>query len=162
MTDVPPRAELLLAQEVPDDLAEELVAALTALGAPPARTRRTIGHRGVADIPWAVLVSLPLQAFLGGLGAEAMKDAYASFKGLVRKVARPASPAPDGLGEAREARPLLLQDPVGGLGVVLEADLPAEAYERLVGLDLTAFSAGPLHYDRAQGRWRSVLDEAAG
>ncbi|MEV0126016.1 hypothetical protein AB0I16_31480 [Streptomyces sp. NPDC050703] len=162
MTDVPPRAELILGQEVPDGLAEELVAALTGLGAPPARTRRAVDHRGVEDIPWMVLVSLPLQAFLGGLGAEAVKDAYASFKGLVRKVARPASSAPGALGEAHEARPLLLQDPVGGLSIVLEADLPAEAYERLAGLDLTAFSVGPLHYDRAQGRWRSVLDEAAG
>ncbi|WP_369216954.1 hypothetical protein [Streptomyces flavofungini] len=157
MTDVPPRAELLLDQEVPDDLAEELVAALAGLGAPPVRVRRTLGHRGAADVPWLVLASLPLQAFLSGLGAEAVKDAYAAFKGLVRKLARPASPDDPG-----EARPLLLQDPVGGLSIVLEADLPAEAYERLVGLDLTAFSTGPLHYDRAQGRWRSILDEAAG
>ncbi|WP_447040680.1 hypothetical protein [Streptomyces sp. DSM 118878] len=162
MTDVPLRAELLLDPQVPDDLAEELVAALTGLGAPPVRIRRAIDHRGGAEIPWVILVSLPLHAFLSGLGAEAVKDAYTAFKGLVRKLARPASPAPGALGEACEARPLLLQDPAGGLSIVLEADLPAEAYERLVGLDLTAYSVGPLHYDRAQGRWRSLLDEAAG
>ncbi|CAM5649961.1 hypothetical protein SALBM135S_01856 [Streptomyces alboniger] len=50
-----------------------------------------------------VLASLPLQAFLSGLGAEAVKDAYTAFKGLVRKLARPASSAPGTLGEAHEA-----------------------------------------------------------
>ncbi|QEU91087.1 hypothetical protein [Streptomyces kanamyceticus] len=162
MTDAPPRAELLLDQEVPDGLRRELVAALDALGAPPARVRRTLDHRGAADIPWIVLVSLPLQAFLSGLGAEAVKDAYEAFKGVVRKAARPAEPAPGALGAARPARPLVLRDQATGLDVVLEPDLPAEAYDRLVGLDLTEFAVGPLHYDRALGRWRSVLDEATG
>ncbi|MFE0178107.1 hypothetical protein ACFWZ2_37940 [Streptomyces sp. NPDC059002] len=162
MTDAPPRAELLLDQEVPEDLRQELVAALGALGAPPVRVRRTLDHRGAADIPWIVLAALPLQAFLTGLGAEAVKDAYEAFKGVVRKVARPSAPAPGALGEARPARPLVLRDQTTGLDVVLEPDLPAEAYDRLVGLDLASFGAGPLHYDRAQGRWRSILDEAAG
>ncbi|MGV9877809.1 hypothetical protein [Streptomyces sp. NPDC003006] len=156
MTDAPLRAELLLDREVPEDLSQELVAALDGLGAPPVRVRRALAHRGVADIPWIVLASLPLQAFLSGLGSEAVKDAYAAFKTVVRRTARPGA----GAGEA--ARPLVLQDPSGGLSIVLEPDLPAEAYESLVALDLTEFTVGPLHYDRAQGRWRSFLDEAAG
>lgn len=159
---VTPRAELLLDREVPEDLRQELVAAFDRLGAPPVRVRRTLDHRGAADIPWIVLASLPLQAFLSGLGAEAVKDAYDAFKGVVRRVARPASPAPGTLGDAREARPMVLRDAVTGLDVVLEPDLPSEAYETLTALDLTEFAVGPLHYDRAQGRWRSVLDEAAG
>ncbi|MEV5977644.1 hypothetical protein [Streptomyces sp. NPDC052114] len=162
MTDAPPRAELLLGREVPDELREELVAAFAGLGVPPARVRRVVEHRGAADIPWIVLASLPLQAFLSGLGAEAVRDAYEAFKGVVRRTARPASPAPGTLGEDREARPLVLQDAATGLTVLLETDLPAEAYESLAALDLTRFAVGPLHYDRAQGRWRSVLDEAAG
>jgi hypothetical protein len=36
--------------------------------------------------------------------------------------------------------------------VVLEADLPAEAYEALVALDLSVFRQGPVHYDRQRGR----------
>ncbi|WP_030787830.1 hypothetical protein [Streptomyces sp. NRRL S-920] len=156
MPDAPPRAELLLDRDVPEDIGRELAAVLDRLGAPPVRVRRTLVHRGAADIPWIVLASLPLQAFLSGLGAEAVKDAYAAFKGVVRNIARPGSPA------GAEARPLVLQDPAGGLSIVLEPDLPAEAYESLVGLDLAEFAVGPLHYDRAQGRWRSVLDEAAG
>ncbi|MEU6124437.1 hypothetical protein [Streptomyces sp. NPDC047123] len=162
MTDAPLPAELLLDREVPDDLCRELVAAFEGLGAPPVRVRRTMDHRGPADIPWIVLASLPLQAFLSGLGAEAVKDAYETFKGVVRRITRPASPAPGTLGEARQARPMVLRDVATGLDVVLEPGLPAEAYEQLTALDLTVFAVGPLHYDRAQSRWRSVLDEAAG
>ena len=54
---------------------------------------------------------------------------------------------------------LVLQDAVARLQVVLEADLPAEAYQALVALDLSAFQQGPVHYDRQRGRWRSELDE---
>ncbi|MEU6992690.1 hypothetical protein ABZ953_18800 [Streptomyces sp. NPDC046465] len=156
MTDAPLRAELLLDREVPEDLRRELVAAFDGLGAAPVRVRRTLDHRGAADIQWIVLVSLPLQSFLSGLGAEAVKDAYDTFKGVVRRTARPAAPT------AGPARPIVLQDAATGLDVVLEPDLPAEAYALLAALDLAEFTVGPLHFDRAQGRWRSVLDEAAG
>ncbi|MEU6822540.1 hypothetical protein ABZ921_18090 [Streptomyces atriruber] len=162
MTDAPLRAELLLDREVPEELRRELVAAFGGLGAPPVRVRQTVEHRGAADIPWIVLVSLPLQAFLSGLGAEAVKDAYGAFKGVVRKTARPASPEPGAPDEARTARPIVLQDAATGLDIVLEPDLPAEAYERLTVLDLTEFAVGPVHYDRDRSRWRSVLDEAVG
>jgi hypothetical protein len=54
---------------------------------------------------------------------------------------------------------LVLQDAATQLRVVLEADLPAEAYQALVALDLSAFGQGPVHYDRHQRRWRSELDE---
>jgi hypothetical protein len=42
--------------------------------------------------------------------------------------------------------------------VVLEADLPIEAYQALVALDLLAFRQGPVHYDRQRGTWRSELN----
>jgi hypothetical protein len=48
------------------------------------------------------------------------------------------------------------------LKIIIEGDLPAEAISRLVALDLRQFRIGPLHYDKAAGRWRSELDEAAG
>ncbi|MEI5097914.1 hypothetical protein RB200_03720 [Streptomyces sp. PmtG] len=152
MPDAPLRAEVLLDQDVPDDLGHELVAALGGLGVRTARVRRAVGHRGAGDVPWLVLASLPLQAFLSGLGAEAVRDAYGSFKAAVRRSAR---------RDGATTRPLVLRDDRSGLSVVLEPDLPPEAYEQLLGLDLTAFRVGPLHYDRQQARWRSELDEAA-
>lgn len=157
MTDAPLPAELLLDRDASDDLRRELVSALEGLGVHTARVRRAVDHRGAADIPWIMLASLPLQAFLSGLGAEAVKDSYTAFKDVVRRSSRaaadPADPAP---------RPLVLQDRRSGLRVVLEPGLPGEAYEQLLVLDLARFSEGPLHYDREQGRWRSELDEAAG
>ncbi|MEW2530098.1 hypothetical protein [Streptomyces sp. NPDC047071] len=153
---VPLRAELLLDPDVTDALGDDLVAALAGLGVRTARVRRAVGHRGAGDVPWLVLAALPLQAFLSGLGAEAVRDAYAAFKAAVGRLARRDGAA------AAPPRPLVLRDDRSGLSVVLEPDLPAEAYERLLGLDLTAFRVGPLHYDRQQSRWRSELDEAAG
>ncbi|MGH3902358.1 MAG: hypothetical protein ACRDTA_29720, partial [Pseudonocardiaceae bacterium] len=60
---------------------------------------------------------------------------------------------------ASSAQVLILQDAESRLQVVLEADLPTEAYQALVALDLSAFRQGPVHYDRQRGRWRSELDE---
>ncbi|MGW7073980.1 hypothetical protein ACWGH2_01100 [Streptomyces sp. NPDC054871] len=161
MTDAPPLpAELLLGQDASDDLRRDLVSALEGLGVHTARVRRAVDHRGAADIPWIMLASLPLQAFLSGLGAEAVKDSYAALKDVVRRSSRSADPTDPSSGSA--PRPLVLQDRRTGLRVVLEPGLPGEAYEQLLGLDLARFSEGPLHYDREQGRWRSELDEAAG
>ncbi|MEU4996918.1 hypothetical protein [Streptomyces sp. NPDC021622] len=154
MTEAPLPAELLLDRDASDDLRHELVSALEGLGVRTARVRRAVDHRGAADIPWIMLASLPLQAFLSGLGAEAVKDSYTAFKNVVRRSSGEADPAPP--------RPLVLQDRGTGLWVVLEPGLPGEAYDQLLRLDLTGFSEGPLHYDREQGRWRSELDEAAG
>lgn len=158
MTDAPLPAELLLDRDAPDDLGRDLVSALEGLGVHPARVRRAIDHRGAADIPWIMLASLPLQAFLSGLGAEAVKDSYTAFKDVVRR--SPRSVGPD--DPALDPRPLVLQDRSTGLRVILEPGLPGEAYEQLLGLDLARFREGPLHYDKEQGRWRSELDEAAG
>lgn len=156
MTEAPLRAELLLAQDVSEGLEQELTAQFRELGVPSVRVRRTLGHRGPNELQWLVLAALPLQAFLSGLGSEAVKDGYRLLKELVSRVVRRGS-------TAAEAAPslLVLQDERSGLRIVLEPDLPQEAYEQLTVLDLTQFSVGPLHYDRARARWRSELDEAA-
>jgi hypothetical protein len=55
----------------------------------------------------------------------------------------------------------VLLDRGTGRQIVLEADLPAEAYRQLTALDLSQFSTGPVHYDLARGRRRAELDETA-
>ncbi|MCX5051838.1 MULTISPECIES: hypothetical protein [unclassified Streptomyces] len=157
MTETPLRAELLLTHDVSAELERELTAGFAELGASALRVRRTIGHRGPAELQWLVLASLPLQAFLSGLGGEAVKDGYRALKGLVGRLAGRDDAAP-----AQAPRPLVLHDERTMLRIVLEADLPQGAYEQLAALDLSRFTVGPLHYDRALGRWRSELDEAAG
>ncbi len=118
-------------------------------------------HRGEsAALTWIVLAVLPLQAFLAALGSKMADDAYAQVRTLVKRLAA-GRHQPPGAGPARPPAPLVLLDRDTGLQVVLEADLPAEAYRQLTALDLSQFSHGPVHYDLGRGRWRAELDEAA-
>jgi hypothetical protein len=107
-------------------------------------------RRGVGELQWLLLAVLPLLSTLGSTLADG------ASKGLKRLVGRV-------LGAGREtASPppvLVLEDAVTRLQVVLEGDLPADAYEALLSLDLSEFQRGPLHYDRHRGAWRSELDE---
>jgi hypothetical protein len=117
-------------------------------------------HRGEsAALTWIVLAVLPLQAFLAALGSKMADDAYAQVRTLVKRLAA-GRHQPPGAGPARPPAPLVLLDRGTGLQVVLEADLPAEAYRQLTALDLSQFSHGPVHYDLGRGRWRAELDEA--
>jgi hypothetical protein len=97
---------------------------------------------------WLVLAMLPLQAFLSGLGSKLAEDAYHGLKDVVGRILRRSSPG-------RRERVLVLHDTATGLQVVLEPDLPIEAYRRLVTLDLSAFHGGPVRYDRSRDTWQS-------
>jgi hypothetical protein len=148
-------AEVFLDGQIPADQERTLVDALAALGV-HAQAKIMPARRGLGELSWLVLVSMPLQAFLTSVGSKLAEDAYQGFQRVVGRL----------LGRDQEARatgvdrPLVLQDTASGLQVVLEADLPDAAYQQLVGLDLAQFQLGPLHYDRQQRRWRSELDEA--
>ncbi len=128
----------------------------------------TIGvHRGESTtLTWIVLAALPLQAFLSGLGSKAAEDTYAKLRAVVRRLANghrtPEAAAPaEQKPPASSPAPLILLDSDTGLQIVLEADLPSDAYRDLVAMDLSRFRVGPLHYDQTRKRWRSELDEAA-
>ena len=74
--------------------------------------------------------------FLSGLGSAAAQDVAQDLERLVGRVVG---------GKHKTASPqqvLVLQDAATRPQVVLEADLPAEAYEALVALDLSAFRQG--------------------
>lgn len=149
----PLKANVLLDAEVPADQERLLVDVFDQLGV-TAHTRVVPTRRGVAELNWLVLVSLPLQAFLAGVGAKFADDAYRGFKALTSRLAYGGRPAPG------DQRPMVLRDDATGLELVLEPDLPDEGYRRLFDLDLTRFQVGPVHYDRHQARWRSERDEA--
>ncbi len=118
-----------------------------------------------ATLTWIVLAALPLQAFLSALGSKAAEDVYAKLRALVRRLAnghRAAGAAPPaGQKAPASPAPLILLDSDTGLQIVLEEDLPGDAYRELVAMDLSRFRYGPLHYDQARHRWRSERDEAA-
>jgi hypothetical protein len=50
---------------------------------------------------------------------------------------------------------LLLEDVLTQVQVVVTADLPAAAYQRLVVVDVSWIQRGALHYDRRGGQWRA-------
>ena len=146
-------AEILLTAEVTPERERAIVEAFGALGV-TGRARTVPTRRGVGELQWLVLATLPLHAFLSSLGSTLAQEASEGVKRLVGQ----------GLGTRREAASpppvLVLQDAATRLQVVLEADLPTDAYEALLSLDLSLFQKGPLHYDRHGGQWRSELDEA--
>jgi hypothetical protein len=128
--------------------------ALATLGA-SGQVRVLPPRRGATELQWLILVTLPLQAFLGSVGGKFGEDAYRGFQNIIRKLLRTDHAAPAG-----PSRPIVLKDAASGLQIVLDTDLPAEGYQQLLTLNLSQFRSGPVHYDRAGRRWRSEIDEA--
>jgi hypothetical protein len=141
------RAELLLAAGVSAEQEQELVKAFHAIGV-TARTRTIPTRRGGEQLPWLVLAALPLQAFLSGLGSKLAEGTYEGLKRLVARLPRHQS-------AAQSTQVLVLEDPDSRLQIVLEPDLPTDAYRQLVTLDLSAIQQGQLRYDRNRAMWRS-------
>jgi hypothetical protein len=124
---------------------------LAELGFTP-RTRVLPTRRSGQAVTWLVLVALPLQAFLSGLGDRLSGDTYPRLKDVFRTLlGRETPPA---------LHPVVLQDAATGLQIILAPDLPEDAVRQLCALDLSRFRFGPLRYDAVEGRWRSDLDEA--
>ena len=146
-------AEVLIAAELSPDDAAQLRREFESLGL-SADLRETAPRRSLQEIAWFALAAVPLKPFFEKLAEDFATDAYQRLRGLAaavlgRRAASSGSP-----------RVLLLQDPDTGARVVLEPDLPEEAYEQLLDVDLSGIRRGPLHYDRHDRRWRSPLDEA--
>jgi hypothetical protein len=149
----PLSAEVLVTAEVSAEEEQVIVETFHRLDV-TARTRMIPTRRSIEQLQWLVLATLPLHAFLSGFGSAAAQDVAQGLKHLVGRVTG-TKHAP----ESSEQPVLVLEDAVNRLQVVLEADLPAEAYQALVELDLSMFRQGPVHYDRHRGKWRSELDD---
>jgi hypothetical protein len=138
--------------ETPPKHEQVVVAAFESLGV-AARVWVGPTRPGLGDVQCLVLATLPLQAFLGSLGSDVAADAHQGLKRLVDRL----------FGRQLEAaRPsqvlvlvLVLEDILTQVQVILTADLPAAAYQRLVAVDLSSVQHGWLRYDRLQGQWRA-------
>jgi hypothetical protein len=148
--------ELLLSRRLSATDEQDVVAFFGQFGT-ISRHRRVHAHRGAA-IEWLLLAALPLQAFLQNLGTLTGEDAYIAFKSLIARLSHhEAHPHP----QAKEIRPIILQDANSGLQVMIESGLPEIAYRQLHQLNLTQFSYGPIRFDRNLGCWRADSEEAA-
>lgn len=151
-----PAVTVLLDQGVPRGAEAELKEALADLGFAP-EVKEFPTTRDPVSLGLLGLMMLPLKGFLEAAGTSLGEQAMAKFKQgvtriLHRNAADPAS--------AAAAKPLVLLDSATGIRVFFEPDLPDEAYRALPKLDLGSFLIGPVHWDRALGRWRSIADEA--
>jgi hypothetical protein len=145
-------AEVLVTADVSAEEEQAIVETFRALDV-TARTRMVPTRRDLEQLQWLVLAALPLHAFLSEVGSAAAQDLAQGLKHLVGRVVGAKHKS------ASSPQVLILQDAATQLQVVLEADLPVEAYQALVTLDLSTFREGPVHYDRQRERWRSELDE---
>ena len=119
-----------------------------------AELREVSPRRSLSDIAWLALVAVPLKPFYEQLAKDFATDAHRCLKRLAGKILQQAQE------RTGSPRVLVLQDATTGVQVVLEPDLPDEAFEQLLTFDLTTIRRGPLHYDRHRRQWRSELDEA--
>jgi hypothetical protein len=116
-------------------------------------------RRDVLTLTWLLLISLPLQGFLSAVGNKIAEDAYDKFTQAARRFLdrhRKLEDAP----AAAIPPALVLQDPVTGLRIVFEPDLPNEAYDQRRALNLSGYRFGSLHYDRSLRCWQPEQDEA--
>jgi hypothetical protein len=146
---------VLLDPGVPQGVEAELKDALGDLGFEPSVKDFPI-TRGPEMVGLLGLMMIPLKAFLEAAGSSLGEQAVSKFKqGVTRILHRGAS-----TNAAADSRPLVLRDSATGIQVFFEPGLPDEAYRALPALDLGSFVLGPVHWDRALGRWRSIADEA--
>ncbi|MFI6494845.1 hypothetical protein [Streptomyces sp. NPDC050564] len=135
----PPQADVLVPEQDAPGTEAALVETLTALGL-TVRVKAVPVRRSLELL---ILVTLPLHAFLGGLGSRLADDVYRKLREAVRR-----TPAP---------RPVALQDTDTGVRVLLTRDLDAQAYHQLQALDLTLVR-GTLRYDTVERSWRLAED----
>jgi hypothetical protein len=153
-TEVPPAdVTVLLDAAIPVGVEDELKQALSELGfVPTAKELPTV--RGVDTLNAMALMMIPLHAFLSATGYKLAAEAYPKFKNGIRRILNRQSPT------ATTPQPLVVQDTATGIRIVMERDLPDEAYEELRKIDLTKFRHGPVDWDPTRHRWRSLTDEA--
>lgn len=155
MIDTMPRVEVLIGRDLDGDRERELVAVFTRFGLAP-EIKRERDHRGDVDVNWLLLVVLPLHSFLSGLGTEVVKDFYSSLRKAVRRRGREDSASgKDPVEEAESVKPIVLMDAASGMRVELHSDLPPEAFEALVAIDVQAYARQTVRFDRTTRRWRT-------
>ncbi|MGK5546375.1 hypothetical protein ACSNOH_16830 [Streptomyces sp. URMC 127] len=147
-TPPPLAARVYFAPESGEEQRRALTDGLAGLGLVPYSA--TLGAFRGDPLTWMVLVVLPLSGFLQNVGQLLAQDACAALKRVLGGALRRSAAADEPPGSPQ---PLLLEDERSGARIVIEADLPATAYEQLFALDLAACAGRTLSYDRTSNRW---------
>lgn len=110
--------------------------------------RPSFKRKGIGDFPWVVMFAVPITAFLTAFATAAGKDAYQRLKKLVCSIwdKRTTTSGPSGS--------FTIIDSESGVWVLLDPDIPSDAYSTLAKLDLKALQGpGVLKYDKNEKQW---------
>ncbi len=105
-------------------------------------------RKSAGDLPWVTLLLAPiaafLAAFLAGAGQDAGRDAYQSIRRLVSR-----------LYAARRDRngSIVVMDDDTLTHIVLQPDLPEEAYRQLAQMDPEQLKGGHWVWDKERNHW---------
>lgn len=143
----PPAADVYVGAGEAAGAESLLVDSLAAFGF-TVRVRVWPTSRAVGELHWLLLVALPLQAFLSGVGEDLYRKLKEAVRGtLVRQ------------REQDPGRSVVLQDTETGVRILLGADLDEEAFARLGALDWSRLRHVTLRYDATEARWSAVPEE---
>lgn len=133
-----------LEAEAPPDEVDQLRALVSEVD-PGWRVEPRILRMSAADLPWVVMLSVPVTAFLTAFASDA---GHAAWRGAHAWVARVYA-------ARRGAGSVVLFDDEAGVSVVLRRDDPPEAYEALTGVLAAAGNHPPAHFwwDHDTGEW---------
>jgi hypothetical protein len=111
-------------------------------------------RRGIGDFPWVIMLAGPPSVIVGlfakkfteKLAERAAEDAYVSLKKWVQRL---ASRRRDRNGT------ITINDPASGTVIVLDPELPDEAYRELPSIDpeKDGGESGYLSWNDEEGRW---------
>jgi hypothetical protein len=138
--------------DVPPEGVDQLLHDVRAIGLDPTLKAVPMRRGGVNDLLWQVLLALPAQIFFEVLVQKFADEAYSQLKVLVGKALHRRCEPQDC------SRVLMLQDKTTGLRVVLESDLPLDAYQQLFLVNLSSITPGLLRYDQNRKEWRAEPD----
>jgi hypothetical protein len=138
-------ADLLLGSGFSAEDIEECESALAELGL--ATAIRVLPPRRAAELTWLVLLTLPLSSFLTAIGSSLAEDAHAALARLSQRLLRRGDPT------LPPARTVVLEDRDSGVRVILDDELPEQAFRALLRTDLAAEPGETLRYDGATRRW---------
>lgn len=110
----------------------------------PAIVSADLESRSVGTLPWAMIVTFPLAAFVTGFAAAAGTDAWHALKGFVADVfeARRSPDRPDGAIEWDDER----------RRVILTDRIPDDGFQQLTSGELPG--SGYFVWDEEQKEWR--------
>ena len=110
--------------------------------------RAAFFRKSLGDLPWVIYLLAPVlvfcSAFLKGAGQEAGRDTYQALRGLVER-----------LYHARRNRHggVIVRDSDTFTEIVLQDDLPEEAYRQLAQMGPKRLEGGYWVWDSEQNRW---------